>query len=434
MIRTELIAHGIGGRLDLPVPLSYFAAGAAVVLVVTFVGLAVLWPEPRLQDGPRYRETGWRPRLNWLTAMGVAGLLLTIVAGLAAFLAGADAIGNRNLAPLLLWVVFWLVVPFFGVIAGDIYSVLNPWRGLAGWLGLGEREKREVVQRWGVWPATMLLFAFAWLELVYPDSAAPSTVGFAALAYTIYLLALIARVGRETALTVGDIFTPYNRLLSAISPWGRNQQGRLVRRGWLRALTVIPEWRGLTPFVIAMIGTVSYDGLSATRWWETASGSFGATMLGSTTLMLALIGLIGAAYFLACVAAARLGGEGVPAGRVAVRFAHTLVPIAFAYAFAHYYTLILFEGQQLISNISDPFGIGWDLFGTRNYKINFFMGPIPVWYIQLGTIVIGHVAGVVLAHDRALADFRGLGAVRSQYAMLLLMVLLTSLGLFILAG
>jgi hypothetical protein len=157
-------------------------------------------------------------------------------------------------------------------------------------------------------------------------------------------------------------------------------------------------------------------------------------MLGSTILMIALVGVIGAAYFGACVAAVRLGGGDVPVARVAARFAHTLVPIAFAYAFAHYFTLILFEGQQLISNISDPFGIGWDLFGTRNYKINFFMGTIPVWYIQLGTIVIGHVAGVVLAHDRALADFKGLGAVRSQYAMLLLMVLLTSLGLFILAG
>lgn len=434
MIRPELIGHGIGGRLDLPVPLSYFAAGAAVVLVVTFVGLAALWPAPRLQDGPRFRETGFRLRLGWLTAVGVAGLLLTIVAGLAALLAGADAIGSRNLAPLLLWVVFWLVVPFLGVVAGDVYSVLNPWRGLARWLGIGELEKHEVVGRWGVWPATVLLFAFAWFELVYSDSAAPSTVGIAALAYTLYLLALMTRIGRETALVVGDVFTPYNRLLSAVSPWGRDQQGRLVRRGWLRALTVIPEWRGLTPFIIVMIGTVSYDGLSATQWWETAFGSLGATTLGSTILMLALVGLIGAAYFLACVAAARLGGGGISAGRVAARFAHTMVPIAFAYAFAHYFTLILFEGQQLISNISDPFGIGWDLFGTRNFKINFFMGPIPVWYIQLGTIVIGHVAGVVLAHDRALSDFKGVGAVRSQYAMLVLMVLLTSLGLFILAG
>jgi hypothetical protein len=119
---------------------------------------------------------------------------------------------------------------------------------------------------------------------------------------------------------------------------------------------------------------------------------------------------------------------------VAVRFAHTLVPIAFAYAFAHYFTLIIFEGQSIISAASDPFGLGWDLFGTRAYKVDFFLGALPIWYIQVGAIVAGHMAGVVLAHDRALVDFKGAGAVRSQYAMLLLMVLLTSLGLFILAG
>jgi len=121
-------------------------------------------------------------------------------------------------------------------------------------------------------------------------------------------------------------------------------------------------------------------------------------------------------------------------GRVASRFAHTLVPIALAYAFAHYFTLVIFEGQSIISAASDPFGLGWDLLGTRDYKINFFLGALPVWYIQVAAIVLGHVAAVVLAHDRALADFKGVGAVRSQYAMLVLMVLLTGLGLFILAG
>lgn len=434
MIRTELIGHGIGGRLDLPVPLSYFAAGATVVLMVTFVGLAALWPEPRLQDGPRYKPAGWRPPLGWLGGIGVLGLAVTLVAGVSALVDGNDAIGSRNLAPLMVWVVFWLVIPFLGVILGNIYTGLNPWRSLADWLGLGGLERTEAVRRWGVWPAAAVLVAFAWLELVYPDSATPSTVGIAALAYTVYLLVLIARLGTNTALTIGDAFTPYNRLLSSISPYGRDGEGRLVWRGWLRALPVLPAWRGLAPFVIVMIGTVSYDGLSATEWWGTFTGNFGSTLLEETFLLLALIALIGAGFYLACAAANWLGGGGVPAARVASRFAHTLVPIAFAYAFAHYFTLILFEGQQLISNVSDPFGLGWDLFGTRDYKINFFLGAIPIWYIQVGTIVAGHVAGVILAHDRALADFKGIGAVRSQYAMLLLMVLLTSLGLFILAG
>jgi hypothetical protein len=109
------------------------------------------------------------------------------------------------------------------------------------------------------------------------------------------------------------------------------------------------------------------------------------------------------------------------------------VPIALAYAVAHYLTLIIFEGQQIIRAISDPFAIGWDLFGTADRKVNFFItASEPVWYAQVAVIVTGHVLGVVLAHDRALGDF-GTEAVRSQYAMLLLMVALTTLGLLILS-
>jgi hypothetical protein len=126
--------------------------------------------------------------------------------------------------------------------------------------------------------------------------------------------------------------------------------------------------------------------------------------------------------------------RGLTAGQVAQRFAHALVPIGLAYAVSHYFTLILFEGQQLIAAISDPFGLGWDLFGTADYRVNFFItSSTPIWLLQVAFIVGGHLVGVVLAHDRSLQDF-GADAVRSQYAMLVLMIALTSLGLLILSG
>jgi hypothetical protein len=110
------------------------------------------------------------------------------------------------------------------------------------------------------------------------------------------------------------------------------------------------------------------------------------------------------------------------------------VPIALAYAVAHYATLVGFEGQQIIAAISDPFAVGWNLFGTADRRVDFFLTTTePVWYFQVASIVGGHLLGVVIAHDRALADF-GAGAVRCQYAMLVLMIALTTLGLLILAG
>ncbi|MGH2395220.1 MAG: fenitrothion hydrolase, partial [Candidatus Limnocylindria bacterium] len=158
-------------------------------------------------------------------------------------------------------------------------------------------------------------------------------------------------------------------------------------------------------------------------------------MVGQTAAMFVVVGVIASAYLGASWVAHRTTGGRTSTIHIAQRFAHTLVPIGIAYAIAHYFTLVIYEGQQIISAASDPFGVGWDLFGTAERRIDFFIRrPEPVWYAQVAVIVTGHVMGVVLAHDRALADFAGADAVRSQYAMLVLMVLLTGLGLVILAG
>jgi hypothetical protein len=430
-----ILAHGIGGRLDLPVPVTYFIVGAGLVLVASFVALAVLWPEPRLQDGPRVEPSRLVvPRRGLFPVLGVIGLLL-VVGQLAVPLLGLETDPTRpTIAPVLVWVVFWLVVPFAGVVVGDWYTDINPWRAIGGWFRVGKEERPDSLARTGIWPASLLFLCFAWLELVYPGSGDPVTLGLAALVYTTLMVAVMAIIGRETGLAGFDLFTPYNRLFSSISPLGRRADGRIVWRGWLRALTVLPSWRGLAAFVVVAIGTVTYDGASATTWFRGAVGEFGQTMLGQTVLLVATVAVISGGYAIASWGAARMVGGGWTTARVASRFAHTLVPIALAYAVAHYLTLIIFEGQQLIAAISDPFALGWDLFGTADRKVDFFLtASEPIWYVQVAVIVSGHLAGVVLAHDRALGDF-GANAVRSQYAMLLLMVALTTLGLLILSG
>jgi hypothetical protein len=199
-------------------------------------------------------------------------------------------------------------------------------------------------------------------------------------------------------------------------------------------LTSLDVRPGFAFFVIAMIGTVSYDGMSAARRWDDVFGSTADEAWFGTLALLGTVAVVGIAYWLASASAAQMAGHGTSAAAVARSFAHSLVPIAFAYAFAHYFTLIVVEGQILIHTASDPFGLGWNLFGTADWTISWVPSPEIVWYIQVATIVAGHVAGVVLAHDRALHEFGGRVAVRTQYAMLALMVALTSLGLVILAG
>lgn len=424
-------AHGIGGRGDLPVPLEFFLVGAAVALVVSFVALTVLWPEPRLQTGPVDRPLSARwlgPVASLLAVVGLAGLGLVVLAGIF-----GDHRALNNVAPVLVWVYFWLVIPFLSALVGDLWQYINPWRSIGRIVGLGKRERPELAKKLGVWPATVGFVAFTWLELVWAYPARPRVVAGAALIYTLYLIYVMAWAGRETGMQVGDAFTSYNALFGGIAPIGHDIDRGLVWRGWLRALPAMRERPGLTVFVVAMIGTVSYDGLSNTAWWRDLVGQAATSQLFGTLALLGSIAVIGGGYWLASWVAARLApGGGLSPTAVARSFAHTLVPIALAYAFAHYFTLVIFEGQLLFSAISDPFGLGWDLFGTAGRRISFWLSPTAVWYIQVAAIVSGHVAAVVLAHDRSLAVFPRERAVKSQYAMLSLMVALTVFGLTLL--
>lgn len=429
------LAHGVGGRGDLPLPLEFFLVGAGIVLLASFGALAVLWPEPRLQGGPVEDARGRRipAWARWaLRLAGVGALATVVIAGLV-----GDPSLRTNSAPLLVWIVFWLVVPFGSAVIGNVWAEVSPWATLGRWLRLDGRDGAP--GRLGVWPAAVAFVAFTWMELVYPDSGDAGALALAAVVYTLYMLVWMERVGVDRAVAAADGFAVYQRLLSGIAPFGRDAEGRLVRRGWLRALTALPQWPGLVFMVVAMIGTVTYDGLSGTPWWDsfsaTVAGSSQSIWLGTLALLLT-VALIAAAYLAASWWAARIAGSpDLGPLDVARSFAHTLVPIALAYAVAHYFTLIVFEGQMLLSSLSDPFGLGWNLFGTADWVVNFtVLSPTAVWWLQSIAILAGHLAGVVLAHDRALAIFPPARAVRTQYAMLALMVLLTGLGLTILAA
>lgn len=438
-VPAAAFAHGIGGRQDLPVPLSVFIAAASVVLVVSFVALAILWPTPRFQVPvvPTELDGGWRRPLSLLLGfIGLLGLLLVVVGG---FL-GIDN-SSKNPASVLVFVGWWLVIPFLAALLIDTYSAINPWARVLGRLGVAEGEGDR-----GYEPAVLVLIAFAWLELVSPRQG-PRVLALAAVAYLAYLVVAGYVYGRRAVFESFDGFAVYTRLFGAMGPITIDDEGRWWRRPWLRGLVSVTERSGLDMVAVVMIGTVTYDGAKSSAFWSESIvaplasilpgwGPASLSAVIGTVGLFGTVGLVGIGYRIACLGAARLGGGSMTAAEVSLRFAHTLIPIGFAYAFAHYFTLILFEGQLLISTMSDPLGRGWDLFGTAERPVSYALlgSGTWVWYVQVAVIVLGHVAGVVLAHDRALADFAGPRAIRSQYAMLALMIALTGLGLTLLAA
>jgi len=271
-----------------------------------------------------------------------------------------------------------------------------------------------------------------WLELAYPDRADPRQLAVAILLYTAVVLAGAARWG-QPFLRQGEAFAAFFGLLAAMAPVYADDDGRLRLRPPLSGLATMEVLPGTVAMILVALGSTTFDGLSRTRLWVDAVSGLGKwpLMVALTFGLLVTIFLVGAAYVVAMrVAAARTGRE---LHQLTHLFAHTLVPIVFAYAVAHYFSYFFFEGQAVLSLASDPFGQGWDLFGTAGRAVDYrIFSPRFVSWMQVGAIVSGHVAGVVLAHDRALAVFPAKDATRSQYPLLAAMVLFTVGGLTLL--
>ncbi len=433
-----MIAHGLGGRLDLPVPEWLFVYGAAAVVLISFVALGVLWKQPRLQEesGGRLLPPGMQRLLTSPAAEAAVRTVSVVIFGVvfAAANAGRDH-AFFNISPWVVYVIFWVGLAFVHAFLGNWWAALSPWDSIARFLAIGEKPRRAYPLAWGVWPAALLLLGFLFLELVVPDRSSPRVVGMAIAAYTAITLGGMALYGRETWNRHGEAFAVYFGLLSRIAPFARREDGRVVMRPFLAGLPSLRPQPGLVAIAMIAIGSTTFDGFTGTRLWLDWTGGLGpvAFVAAHATGLLATIVAASCIYALSMLAAS--AAARIPWHPLSVRFLHSLIPIAFAYVAAHYFSLLLLEGQTTIALASDPFGLGWNLFGTVDLEVNFaLLSPIAIWYVQVGAIVLGHVAAVVLAHDRALAIFPMRVAVRTQYALLGVMVLFTMSGLAILSG
>jgi hypothetical protein len=449
------LAHGFVVRSDLPIPEWLFGWAAAMVLVVSFVALAILWPDPRLQ------EEGWRPlprglghRLASRPVEIACGAIGVVLFGLVIYsgLRGTQT-ATANFATTFIYVIFWLGLVPASVLLGDVFKAFNPWRAIGravAWVARGasrgELPAPLAYPRWlGRWPAAAGIFAFAALELVASNGDKPENLAIAALIYSALTFIAMALYGVETWIDRGEAFSVYFNLFSRLSPI-ETRDGVVGYRRPLSGLPALEQLPGTVPLLAVMIGSVTFDGAAEAPLWTgiapdisnffqdlglTPQTALEVTFLiGLTAAVLFVYGF----YWLGVIGARSVGG-GFTAGRLASAFIHSLVPIALAYVAAHYLTLLLIQGQAISFLASDPLGDGADLFGTADTQIDYgVIGATATWYWQVGFVVVGHVTALTLAHDRALAIYdRARLAVRSQYWMLAIMVGFTSLALWLLS-
>jgi hypothetical protein len=446
------LAHGISGREDLPIPRWLFAWAAAVVLVVSFVALGTLWPRPRLEEAGERRVLRVPAVLEVLCgAVGIAAFGLVVYAGLA----GTQS-ATANLAPTAVFVVFWVGIPFATVLLGDVFAAFNPWRATAraaGWLaaraGAGPPAPLAYPAWLDRWPAALGILAFAWVELGYADRDDPSTLAVLALAYAAVQLVGMSLFGVGPWTDRGDAFGAAFGLYARLSPlhW---RDRILFRRLPLSGAPRLRAGAGTVALLVALLGSTAFDGFSNSSLWSGGGGigvwlqdrfidlGLGPEAALEVAVAVGLVAMVVfvAGIFLLGVRGMRSVGGGFSAADLALRFAHTLIPIALAYVVAHYFSLLVFNGQALAYLISDPLGTGSDLFGTASRSIDYgVIGSNGIWYVQVAALVAGHACGLTLAHDRALVLFpRARQAARSQYWMLAVMVGFTCLGLWLLSA
>ena len=300
-----------------------------------------------------------------------------------------------------------------------------------------------------MWPAVAGLVGFGWLELVYvlPDRDQPSTLAALSLAYFAAMVLGMLCFGVEEFGDRADGFAAYFSLLSRLSALTRDEQGDVCLRRPLSGLTDLPLRRGTVALICTIIGTTTFDGLSNGGLWRQNELSLQSPFndLGfhqipaieltySVGLVLCIL-LIAGIYRLGIIGVASIGDR-YSRDELTRTFAHTLVPVAFAYVLAHYFSLLIWQGQAIGYLASDPLGNGANLLGTSSYQIDYqVISYAAIWYVQVAALLSGHVGGLILSHDRALVLYRDQqDAVRSQYWMLAVMVAFTSFGLWLLSA
>jgi hypothetical protein len=433
---VDALAHGVGSRTDLPIPIGLALYGAGAAILLSFVVLLLFWRQPKL-DRPAsglalppgvqrvLDSSGWRRGLQ-AVALTVA-VLVTVVA-----VAGPDET-SRNLAPWVLYVTFWVGLVPASLLLGPVWRTVNPLRlvhrGLRVLLPTAPGAGR--LPRLGLWPATASLLVFLWLELVYPDRAEPTTVAVFLIGYAVVQVALALWFGEEW-FAHGDGFEVYSSVVARLSPWGRRDDGRLALRNPLVNATVAPVDRGLAAVVVVLLGSTAFDGLSRTVFWQTGPGAANDSLSGTVGLAV-MIALVGGLYVLGTRLSGRLAGQ--PEAIQPRRYAGTVIPIALGYTVAHYFSLLMLDGQTTWILASNPFAVpGFDLFGTYGNVVDLTaVSSDAIALVQVGAIVTGHVVGVTLAHERALLSARRARA-SDQLPLVIVMVLFTIGGLGLLFG
>ena len=421
-----VLAHTAGTLGGLPIPRWQFAAGVAAVVVLTFFVAGATWRRPVLAahaDGRDLGRVHARVLGVVLAVVGVAAYVVVVTAGLF-----GTEFPAANIAPIAVFITFWVGVQFVAFLLGDPWPALSPFATLAlvgAWLRSKVRRRPlssvEAPPEASHWPAVAAIAGFVWLELAYHAPTSPELLGLLASAYGVVVLAMAAWKGRRW-LRTGDGFAVLFSLLGAMAPL-HVRDGHLRLRWPLAGLARLEVRDGTLPLLFVVFGGVVFDGLNRTTFWSDLTldrVGWGDTAV-NTLGLLWTTGIVALVYLVTTRVVAKLvDGD---ADDVARSYAPALVPLLAAYTVAHYFAVLVLEGQGIWGLLSDPYGEGQDWFGTADATVDFNLVSVgAIAWVQAIGIALGTAGAVLVTHDRAVATHEPRRAVTAQYVFLLMFV------------
>ena len=446
---AAILAHGLGGSGDLPVPYMYAMVGAAWALTFTFALIAFAWRRPRFDpDKPAHplpkltalvdaRATRW-------TAAGLA-LAFTVWVVLAGLL-GPQTQDNAMLGTF--YVLLWVGLVAVSVLFGPVWRLISPVRTvyLLLWRAVPQRLRRARLsypEGWGYRPAAVGLFAFVWMELASPNSASLPWVRTWLLIYAVVLLGGAWLCGQRW-LSRADPFGAYSMAVSRLSPFRRSPAGEVVVGNPFDHLPSLPVRPGVVALLAVLLGSTAFDSYSASPTWRNFSDGVSRSVHGvSPTLASSGLKTVGLIVFISVVAlsfslAARATGglDRAERRKLPGQMAHSLVPIVVGYIFAHYLSYLVERGQQAVIALADPFGRGWNLLGLAHAHVAYVLSAHPpvLAGVKVACVVTGHIVAVIAAHDKALRLLPAGHQLTGQLTMMVVMVCYTFTGLYLLFG
>ncbi len=431
LVLLQLPAHGIGSRKDLPLPFPYVVVGAALIVAATFWFVTRSWREVRLGvlGGQPLPHVSRVVRARPVTLLAGVLVLAFWAWFVMALVAGKDLVTNPVFG--VVFVLVWVGLVPVSLLGGALWRGVHPVRTVAAWFARSAQP--TLVARLGVYPAAFLILVWGWFELIQPNRATlPVLRGFVIAWVVIVVVGSLWRgVGWVGS---ADPFEAYASTLSHLSPW-QWQDGTLRLVSPLRNLGSWQPPKGTAVLTCALLGTTAYDSFSSSVWWvRLVQASELPPWLWGLIGMGAMVAVVAGLYVLG-VASLRWGlSEHRPLLATADSLAVGLVPIVAGYSLGHYLTLLVIEGQRTVIQLADPLGQDWNVLGLAENGVvaTPLTYPTVTALAQLLFIVGGHVLGVIVAHDRAVALLRPEAMRRAQLPLLAVMVVFTVGGLLLL--